>query len=132
MERRLHPNDNARKAKVTLWIFEGPSLFFLIAGSGLALLAYRYCYDRLGLGSLNSTLAAVVPIALAVLYAAALKLGNPKSDDVDVFRSLGMQLVRVLHRAGVCAACSACMPGQDANPCTPTTKDESWTIACLN
>ena len=26
MERRLHPNDNARRAKVTIWIFEGPSL----------------------------------------------------------------------------------------------------------
>ena len=101
MERRLHPNDNARKAKVTLWIFEGPNLFFLIAGSGLALLAYRYCYDRLGLGSLHSSLAAAVPMALTILYVAGLKLGKPKSYDVDVFRSLGMRLVRLLHRAGV-------------------------------
>ena len=29
MERRLQPNNNARQAKVTVWIFEGPSLFFL-------------------------------------------------------------------------------------------------------
>jgi len=101
MERRLHPNDNARQAKVTVWIFEGSSLFFLIAGSGLALLAYRYCYDRLGLGILNSGLAATVPIVLAILYVATLKLGKPKSYDVDFFRSLGMRLVRVLHRAGV-------------------------------
>ena len=101
MERRLHPNDNARQAKVTVWIFEGPSLWFLIGGSGLALLAYRYCYDRLGLGSLNSSLAAGVPIALAILYVATLKLGKPKSYDVDVFRSLGLRLVRVLHRTGV-------------------------------
>ena len=101
MERRLHPNNNARKAKVTLWIFEEPNLFFLIAGSGLALLAYRYCYDRLRLGSLNSNLAAAVPISLTILYVAGLKLGKPKSYDVDVFRSLGMRLVRVLHRTGV-------------------------------
>jgi hypothetical protein len=101
MERRLHPNNNARQAKVTIWIFEGHSLFFLIAGSGLALLAYRYCYDRLGLDSLNSSLAAAVPIALAIWYVAALKLGKPKSYDVDVFRSLGMRFVRVLHRTGV-------------------------------
>ena len=101
MERRLHPNNNARQAKVTVWIFEGPSLLFLIAGSGLALLAYRYCYDRLGLGSLNSGLVAAVPIALAILYVAGLKLGKPKSYDVDVFRSLGMRLVRLLHRTGV-------------------------------
>ena len=101
MERRLHPNNNTRQAKVTVWIFEGHSLFFLIAGSGLALLAYRYCYDRLNLGSLNSSLAAAVPIALTILYVAALKLGKPKSYDVDIFRSLGMRLVRLLHRTGV-------------------------------
>jgi hypothetical protein len=101
MEGRLHPNDNARKAKVTVWIFEGPSLFFLIGGSGLALLAYRYCYDRLAVGNLGSGLAATIPLVLAILYGLALKLGKPKSYDVDCFRSLGMRFVRLLHRIGI-------------------------------
>ena len=50
---------------------------------------------------MHSSLAAAVPIALAILYVAALKLGKPKSYDVDFFRSLGMRLVRLLHRTGV-------------------------------
>ena len=50
MERIIHPNDNAREARVTIWIFEGSSLFILIGAFAVALLGYRFCYDRLGLG----------------------------------------------------------------------------------
>jgi hypothetical protein len=47
MERLIHANDNAREAKVTLWIFEGSSLYVLIVSVVLALAGFRYAYDRL-------------------------------------------------------------------------------------
>jgi hypothetical protein len=94
MERLIHSNDNAREAKVTSWIFEGSSLYVLIVSVALALAGFRYAYDRLGLGTWASAGVGAAPLVLASVYVLTLKLGKPKSYDVDVFRSLGMRLMR--------------------------------------
>jgi hypothetical protein len=101
MERIIHANDNAREAKATVWIFEGTSLFFLIGAFALALLGYRYCYDRLGLGTWGSLAVAIVPLVLVTAYVLILKLGKPKSYDLDFFRSLAMRLFTVIARMGL-------------------------------
>lgn len=101
MERIIHPNDNAREAKATIWIFEGSSLYVLIAAIALALAAFRYCYDGLGLGTLGSTVAGAAPLVIATVYVVTLKLGRPKSYDIDVFRSLGVRLMRTVARSGL-------------------------------
>jgi hypothetical protein len=101
MERLIHANDNAREAKVTLWIFEGSSLYVLIVSVALALAGFRYAYDRLGLGTWASAGVGVAPLILASVYVLTLKLGKPKSYDVDVFRSLGMRLMRGVAKTGV-------------------------------
>jgi hypothetical protein len=101
MERIIHPNDNAREAKATIWIFEGSSLYVLIASFALALAAFRYCYDGLGLGTWASVTAGTAPLVKASVYVVTLKLGKPKSYDVDFFRSLGVRLIRVVARTGL-------------------------------
>jgi hypothetical protein len=101
MERIIHSNDNAREAKATIWIFEGSSLYVLIAAFALALASFRYCYDGLGLGTSGSVVAGAAPLLLAVVYVLTLKLGKPKSYDIDFFRSSGVRLVRMLARTGL-------------------------------
>jgi hypothetical protein len=101
MERLIHANDNAREAKVTLWIFEGSSLYVLIVSVALALAGFRYAYDRLGLGTWASAGVGAAPLVLASVYVLTLKLGKPKSYDVDVLRSLGMRLMRGVAKTGV-------------------------------
>src|SRR6266478_6313464 len=94
MERLIHANDNAREAKVTLWIFEGSSLYVLIVSVALALAGFRYAYDRLGLGTWASAGVGVAPLILASVYVLTLKLGKPKSHAVDSFLSLCTTLLR--------------------------------------
>jgi hypothetical protein len=101
MERIIHVNDNAREAKATIWIFEGSSLYVLIAAMALALVTFRYCYDGLGLGTLGSAAAGTTPLVIASAYVVTLKLGRPKSYDIDVFRSLGVRLMRAVARSGL-------------------------------
>lgn len=101
MERIVHPNDNAREAKATIWIFEGSSLYVLIASVALALAAFRYCYDGLGLGTWGSAAGGAAPLVTASVYVVTLKLGKPKSYDIDCFRSLGVRLMRAVARTGL-------------------------------
>jgi hypothetical protein len=101
MERIIHVNDNAREAKATIWIFEGSSLYVLIAAMALALAAFRYCYDGLGLGTWGSAAGGATPLVIASAYVVMLKLGRPKSYDIDVFRSLGVRLMRAVARSGL-------------------------------
>jgi hypothetical protein len=65
MERIIHSNDNGREAKATIWIFEGSSLYVLIAAFALPLAGFRYCYDALGLGTWVSLLVGVAPLVVA-------------------------------------------------------------------
>ena len=101
MERIIHSNDNAREAKATIWIFEGSSLYVLIAAFALALAGFRYCYDALGLGTWVSVLVGAVPIVVAMVYVVTLKLGKPKSYDVDFFRSLAVRVMRAIAGTGL-------------------------------
>jgi hypothetical protein len=101
MERVIHPNDNAREARVTIWIFEGSSLFILIGAFAVALLGYRFCYDRLGFGTWGSLGVGAAPLVFSTVYVLTLKLGKPKSYDLDFFRSLGMRFARLFARSGV-------------------------------
>jgi len=101
MERIIHANDNAREAKATIWIFEGSSLYVLIVAIALALAAFRYCYDGLGLGAWGSAAGGAAPLVIATVYVVALKLGKPKSYDIDCFRSLGVRLTRGVSRSGL-------------------------------
>ena len=101
MERIIHPNDNSREAKATIWIFEGSSLYVLIAAMALALAAFRYGYDGLGLGAWGSAAAGAAPLVIATVYVVTLRLGRPKSYDIDCFRSLGIRLMRAVARSGL-------------------------------
>ena len=101
MERIIHPNDNAREAKAAIWFFEGSSLYVLIAAFALALAAFRYCYDGLGLGTWGSVVAGAAPLVAAMVYVLTLKLGKPKSYDIDFFRSSGVRLIRVVAGTGL-------------------------------
>jgi hypothetical protein len=101
MERIIHSNDNAREAKATIWIFEGSSLYVLIASFALALAGFRYCYDALGLGTWVSLLAGAAPLAVAMVYVATLKLGKPKSYDVDFLRSFAIRVMRAIAGTGL-------------------------------
>jgi hypothetical protein len=101
VERIIHPNDNAREAKATIWIFEGSSLYVLIASFALALAAFRYCYDGLGLGTWGSVTAGAAPLVVASVYVMTLKVGKPKSYDIDFFRSLGVRMMRAIARTGL-------------------------------
>src|SRR5260370_35331599 len=100
MERIIHPNDNAREAKAAIWFFEGSSLYVLIAAFALALAAFRYCYDGLGLGTWGSVVAGAAPLVAAMVYVLTLKLGRPKPYDIDFFRSSGGRLFRARAVAG--------------------------------
>src|ERR1700720_4761158 len=101
MERLIHANDKARETKGTLWILGDPSLYVLIASVALALAGFRYAYDRLGLGTWASAGVGAAPLVLASVYVLTLKLGKPKSYDIDAFRSLGMRLMRGVAKTGV-------------------------------
>jgi len=101
MERIIHPNDNAREAKAAIWFFEGSSLYVLIAAFALALAAFRYCYDVLGLGTWGSVVAGAAPLVAAMVYVLTLKLGKPKSYDIDFFRSSGVRLIRAVAGTGL-------------------------------
>jgi hypothetical protein len=101
MERLIHANDNAREAKMTLWIFEGSSLYVLIVSVALALAGFRYASDRLGLGTWASAGVGAAPLVLASGYVLTLKLGKPKSYDVDFFHSLGIRLIRAIAKTGL-------------------------------
>ena len=101
MERIAHSNDNAREAKATIWIFEGSSLYVLIAAFALALAGFRYSYDALGLGTWVSLLVGAAPLVVAMVYVVALKLGKPKSYDVDFFRSFAVRLMRAIAGTGL-------------------------------
>ena len=101
MERISHANDNAREAKATIWFFEGSSLYVLIVSFALALAGFRYAYEGLGLGTCGSAAIAAAPLVIASAYVLALKLGKPKSYDIDVFRSLGVRLMRGVARTGL-------------------------------
>jgi hypothetical protein len=101
MERIIHPNDNAREAKAAIWFFEGSSLYVLIAAFALALAAFRYCYDALGLGTWGSLVAGAAPLVLAMVYVLSLKVGKPKSYDIDLFRSSAVRLIRAVARTGL-------------------------------
>src|SRR6516165_12395723 len=88
MERIIHPNDNAREAKATIWIFEGSSLYVLIASFALALAAFRYCYDGLGLGTWGSVTAGAAPAVQSPSADGALRTvcgadGGGSSDSVE-------------------------------------------------
>ena len=100
MERIIHSNDNAREAKATIWIFEGSSLYVLIAAFALALAGFRYCYDALGLGTWVSVLVGASPLVVAMIYVATLKLGRPKSYDLDFFRSFAVRVMRAIAGTG--------------------------------
>jgi len=99
-EWQFHPNDNAREAKANLWIFEGKSLYFLIAGIALAVLLYRFAFERLQWGNASVAIA-VVPLLLITAYVVLLKIGKPKSYDMDFFRSWGLRTLASLHRSGL-------------------------------
>ena len=101
MERIIHSNDNAREAKATIWIFEGSSLYVLIASFALALAGFRYCCDALGLGTGVSLLVGATPLVVATVYVVTLKLGKPKSYDVDFFRSFAVRVMRAIAGAGL-------------------------------
>jgi hypothetical protein len=101
MERIIHANDNAREAKATIWIFEGSSLYVLIAAFALALAGFRYSYDGLSLGIWASLLAGAAPLVVAMVYVLTLKLGKPKSYDVDFFCSSAVRVVRVFAGTGL-------------------------------
>ena len=101
MERIIHSNDNAREAKATIWIFEGSSLYVLIAAFALALAGFRYCYDALGLGTWVSVLVGAAPLVVAMIYVVTLKLGKPKSYDVDFFRSFAVRVMRAIAGTGL-------------------------------
>jgi hypothetical protein len=101
MERLIYANENAREAKVTVWIFEGSSLYVLIASAALALASFRFAYDQLRLATWASAGVGGVPLVLASVYVLTLKLGKPKSYDVDVFRSLVMRVIRSIARSGL-------------------------------
>jgi hypothetical protein len=99
-ERAVHPNDNAREAKASLWIFEGSSLFVLIGAAALALGSYRFCVERLNWSLVASIGVGAAPLLIATAYVLALKVGKPKSYDVDFFRSLSMRCVRKVAKTG--------------------------------
>jgi hypothetical protein len=101
MERIIHPNDNAREAKATIWIFEGSSLYVLIVSVALALAGFRYAYDRLGLGAWTSAGVGAAPLVLASVYVLTLKVGKPKSYDIDFFRSVLLRLALAIARTGL-------------------------------
>jgi hypothetical protein len=101
MERIIHPNDNAREAKAAIWFFEGSSLYVLIAAFALALAAFRYCFDGLGLGTWGSVVVGAAPLVAAMVYVLTLKLGKPKSYDIDFFRSSAVRLIRVVAGTGL-------------------------------
>src|SRR5260221_1126905 len=100
MERLIHANDNAREAKVTLWIFEGSSLYLLIVSVALALAGFRYAYARLGLGRWASAGVGAAPLVLASVYVLTLQVGEPQSYAIDVFGSLGTRLMRGVATTG--------------------------------
>ena len=81
MERIIHANDNAREAKAKIWIFEGSSLYVLIAAFALALAGFRYCYDGLGLGTWVSLLVGAAPLVVAMVYVV-----TPKARKAQVLR----------------------------------------------
>jgi hypothetical protein len=101
MERIIHANDNAREAKATIWIFEGSSLYVLIAAFSVALAGFRYCSDALGLGTGVSLLVGATPLVVATVYVVTLKLGKPKSYDVDFFRSFAVRVMRAIAGTGL-------------------------------
>ena len=101
MERIIHSNDNAREAKATIWIFEGSSLYVLIVAFALALAGFRYCCDALGLETWVSLLVGLAPLVVAMVYVVTLKLGKPKSYDIDFFRSFAVRVIRALAGTGL-------------------------------
>jgi hypothetical protein len=100
VDRQFHANDNARESKANVWIFEGSSLYLLIGGMALAILLYRFGFDRLHWGNASIGLAAI-PIFIATAYVILLKAGKPKSYDMDFFRTWGVRFLALLHRAGL-------------------------------
>jgi hypothetical protein len=83
MALELHPNDCTREARPSLWIFEGPTVGWLVLGV-MFFLSLFVVLSRLGVDWLPATGISALPLGLMTVFVRFLVNGRAPSYAVDL------------------------------------------------
>jgi hypothetical protein len=84
MALQLHPNDNAREARPSLWIFHGPAVGWLVLGV-MFFMSLVTILARLGADWLSATVISLLPLGAITLFVMFFVNGKPASFALDLF-----------------------------------------------
>ena len=100
MALELHDNDVSRQAKSTLWIFEGRSLVYLVAGAMGSLTLFK-AQELLFVPVLINVSISAVPVCVATLFVFSLVQGKAPSYAWDAIVWRVFEFRAWLFRAGI-------------------------------
>jgi len=92
MALELHPNDGAREAKPSLWIFEGPWVGTLVVGV-MFFISLFVVLSRLGVDWIPATIISAAPLAVMTVFVIFFVNGKAPSYALDLF-ALGVWRLR--------------------------------------
>ena len=84
MALELHPNDAAREARPSLWVFEGPWVGTLVVGV-MFFISLFVVLSRLGVDWLPATIISALPLGVMTLFVHFFVNGRAPSYAVDLF-----------------------------------------------
>jgi len=87
----LNPNDCARKAQPSLWIFQGPAVGLLVMGV-MFFVSLMLVLSRLGVDWISTVFISALPFAAITIFVHFFVNGRPPSFALDL---LAMQMWRV-------------------------------------
>jgi hypothetical protein len=99
MPLELHPNDCARQARPSIWIFQGPSVGLLVVGV-LFFIALFLVLSRLGVDWIPAVVISALPLALITGYVQFFVNGKAPSHALDLVILLGWRIRSDLYLAG--------------------------------
>jgi hypothetical protein len=99
MALELHPNDNARTARPSLWIFAGPSVGLLVVGV-MFFIALFMVLSHEGVDWIPSVILSAFPLAIFTAYVQFFVNGKAPSHAIDLVILCGWRFRCWLYMAG--------------------------------
>jgi hypothetical protein len=94
----LHPNDCARTARPSIWVFQGQSVGLLVIGV-LFFIALFLVLSRLGLEWIPTTIISALPLAIITGYVQFFVNGRAPSHAIDLVMLSGWRVKSQLYMA---------------------------------
>jgi energy-coupling factor transporter transmembrane protein EcfT len=91
MSLEMHPNDNARTAHPSIWIFSGPSVGLLVIGV-MFFVCLMLVLSRLGVDWIPTVVISALPLAAITIFVHFFVNGRPPSYALDL---LALQMWRL-------------------------------------